>query len=122
MSPLKEELRKNKGKIHRAFGNLDEQINYLYGHVKIYFDEYDELLREKENKLSEIGKDFFSKIFYKKHNESKNTFIGGVEKMPGSSFGDYSINEQINYTCEYIDKLEKMIYMGEASQKVKKYL
>ena len=41
MSPLKEELRKNAGKIHRAFGSLNDQVNYLYGQVKIYFDEYD---------------------------------------------------------------------------------
>lgn len=42
--------------------------------------------------------------------------------MPGSDFGDYSINEQINYTCDYFERLDKIIYMGEASTKVKKYL
>ena len=101
---------------------MNDQVNYLYGQVKIHFDEYDGLLRDKENKMTEIGKDFFSKIFYKKHSDNKNKIIGGVEMMPGSEFGDYSVADQINFTCDYIERLDKLTYMGETSGKVKKYL
>ena len=42
---------------------------------------------------------------------------------PTSTFGDYTANEQIDYTCEYIDKvMNKIVYMGNSSTKVKKLL
>ena len=78
MSPLKEIIRVNKDKLPRTYLSLDTQVSSLYEKVKNSFDEYDEKLREKENKMVEIGKDFFSKIIYKEHNENKNKFIGGI--------------------------------------------
>ena len=61
-------MKRAKGKPHRAFSNLNDQISFLYERVKRSYEKYDEELRKKENNYFEIGKDFFSKIVYKEHN------------------------------------------------------
>lgn len=52
--------------------------------------------------------------------------MGGVElreDLPHSSFGDYSKEQQIEFTCEYIvNILPQIVSMGEYSHSVKKYL
>ena len=49
--------------------------------VSTKFNEYDEKLRKKEGQVLEMGKDFVSKIFWKKQTDEKNKFISGVEKI-----------------------------------------
>jgi len=78
MSPLKLKMRSSGNRMHRAYQNLAEQIESLYLKVSAKFKDYDEKLRAKESKYIEVGKDFFSKIFWRKYLDEKNKFISGV--------------------------------------------
>lgn len=97
MSFVREKL-ENEG--HPIVQNLKRTVIDLYEAVKSKFSTACESLTVKENKISSIVNDGFSKIFKRESMKTKDTFLGGIENS------DFSKDEQIAFTFEeYIKPL-----------------